>query len=819
MRRYLSLFIVVLSVLALVACGGSDSASQEATNQPTDATAANTNATITGSAVKGPIDKAEMKLFYFSDDGSEIEIVAKNAPVMTAASGAFEFRIDPADLEGVPGPLVMKSSGGTMGGRPAPELKTIIPDPAALRVAGLVVSRHLSTASSVAANMLENRVSKSSVPPQASDAEDCISKVEEALEIDLDQDPADDTQAVAMVNRNVDENLDLFNTPENNAAVEEYIEYLARNLDSSTGMLDDKMEDPHHPEEDREADFHEFGDGHLERVCPRGPSRMFNLMAKVDKKTILGDGEDAATIYLKLFNGRGRIRDDAPSITLAVVSGQGELSDTNPEVHHGRAKATLTSTIPGQVVIQADCLLDNGNTIVLEIVVDVVDGSENMAPAADAGADRNVPTGTLVTLDGSRSSDVNNDPLTYSWVLATPAGSNATLSDPTIFNPTFTADVDGTYIAELVVNDGTLDSAPATVTIVATTGNSAPIANAGPDQNVATGTLVTLDGSGSRDADNDPLSYTWSLVSTPAGSGAVLSNGVQSDASFTADMDGTYVAQLTVNDGSADSAPDTVTITASSGNSAPTADAGPDRNVATGTLVTLDGSGSQDADADPLTYSWTMVSRPAGSSAGLSNETQVGPTFTADTNGTYVMELIVNDGTTDSAPDTVSITASTANSAPTADAGPDQSTTVGTAVSLDGTGSSDADNDPLTYAWTLVSAPAGSNAALPDPADTEMVFITPDVAGTYVVQLIVNDGTADSAPATVSITATAAGPDGATLFSANCAVCHGADGTQIANLRGISAATIEAKLPHNGISIDDIGGTAGAQAIADFLSQ
>jgi mono/diheme cytochrome c family protein len=100
-----------------------------------------------------------------------------------------------------------------------------------------------------------------------------------------------------------------------------------------------------------------------------------------------------------------------------------------------------------------------------------------------------------------------------------------------------------------------------------------------------------------------------------------------------------------------------------------------------------------------------------------------------------------------------------------------------------------------------------------------MVFITPDVAGTYVVQLVVNDGTVDSTPDAVTITVTAAAPDGAALFSTFCAGCHGADGTQIKNLRGISGAAIEAKMPHKGITINDIGGSEGAQAMADFLGQ
>ncbi len=724
MKRRLLILILILSVFTFIACKNNDSASQDTPGQETNDPAANTRATITGSAVKGPIDGAEMKLFYFNDDGTQTEITAENAPVLTASNGAFEFEVNPQDLENINAPLVMKSAGGTMGGQPAPELKTIIPDPGPLKTAGQVISRHLSTASSVAAAMLENRMLETKSPPQGSDAEACIAKVEEALEIDLEQDPADVTQAVAMINLNVDENLDLFNSPQNNSAVEEYIEYLARNFDSSSGMWDDKMTDPQHPGEDMDAGFHEFGDGHLDSVCPNGPARMLNLMVKADKNTILSDGADTATISLKLRNGWGRYAEDEPRIDLVILSGEGQLSDANPPVHHGWARITFTSTTPGEVIIQANCSLDNGNTIAQEIAIEVVDPTENAAPVADAGKDLNVAIGTLVSLDGSQSSDVNNDPLTYSWVLSTPGGSNAILSDPTIFNPSFTADVDGTYVAELVVNDGTQDSAPSSVT-----------------------------------------------------------------------------------------------ITTASGNSAPTADAGPDQNVATGSNVTLDGSGSQDADSDPLTYSWTLVSKPAGSSAVLANNTEVTPSFTADADGTYLIELVVNDGIMDSTPATVSITASMANSAPTANAGPDQTVDVGTAVSIDGTGSGDSDQDPLTYSWTLVSKPSGSAAALPDPADTEMVFFTPDVAGAYVVQLVVNDGSVDSTPDTVTITATAAGPDGAALFSANCAACHGADGTQLVNLRGISASAIENKMPHKNITIDDIGGTAGAQAIADFLAQ
>ena len=101
------------------------------------------------------------------------------------------------------------------------------------------------------------------------------------------------------------------------------------------------------------------------------------------------------------------------------------------------------------------------------------------------------------------------------------------------------------------------------------------------------------------------------------------------------------------------------------------ANAGPDQNVSTGVAVTLNGSGSSSANGESLTYAWSFISKPATSTAALTGATTVNPSFTADKDGSYVVQLIVNDGTEDSA-DTVTITASTGNSAPVANAGPDQ---------------------------------------------------------------------------------------------------------------------------------------------------
>jgi len=79
-------------------------------------------------------------------------------------------------------------------------------------------------------------------------------------------------------------------------------------------------------------------------------------------------------------------------------------------------------------------------------------------------------------------------------------------------------------------------------------------------------------------------------------------------------------------------------------NPPPVANAGPDQTAAVGALVTLNGAGSSDVDGQPLTYAWSFVQRPAGSSAALNNPTAVNPNFTLDVAGTYRLQLLVNDG-------------------------------------------------------------------------------------------------------------------------------------------------------------------------------
>jgi len=460
------------------------------------------------------------------------------------------------------------------------------------------------------------------------------------------------------------------------------------------------------------------------------------------------------------------------SWSLSTPGGGAALSDPNaispsfvPDVE-GIYTATLTVN-DGQ-----DNSAPDSASITAQIVV------VNTPPVANAGPDQIVTVGDTVPLNGSGSSDPDSDALTFSWSLTTaPAGSAAALSDPLAASPSFVADLEGIYIAQLIVNDGEFDSPADTVMITSQTVviNTAPVASAGPDQNVSVGDVVVLDGSGSTDAEGDILTFSWSLTSVPQGSGATLSDATAVSATFVADLAGDYIAQLIVNDGEFDSTADPVVITAQvvAANTPPVADAGLNQSLLVGETATLDGSGSSDADGDLLTFSWSL-SVPAGSAAALTDPGAISPTFIIDVAGDYVAQLIVNDGSDDSNPDSTVIVAAPllVNQPPVANAGPNGTVLIGDLVTLNGGGSSDPESDPISYSWSLTTVPAGSSAALSDPAAVAPTFVA-DVTGQYVAQLIVNDGQFDSAPDTVMITAQVPVSGGELLYNQNCGFCHG----------------------------------------------
>ena len=170
--------------------------------------------------------------------------------------------------------------------------------------------------------------------------------------------------------------------------------------------------------------------------------------------------------------------------------------------------------------------------------------------------------------------------------------------------------------------------------------------------------------------------------------------------------------------------------------------------------LTLDATGSSDADGDPLTYLWELTSAPSGSSAtssDINSTTDAQPTFTPDVTGTYVFGLTVDDGGASSYPTslTVVITSATSNTSPVADAGSDQSDSGSVTCSswsygsyytcddcsdtdfdLDGTGSSDAESSVwMTYSWSILSG--SGYGSLDDASSSAPVLTVSGVEATY----------------------------------------------------------------------------------------
>jgi hypothetical protein len=298
-----------------------------------------------------------------------------------------------------------------------------------------------------------------------------------------------------------------------------------------------------------------------------------------------------------------------------------------------------------------------------------------------------------VTLNGSGSTDLNEDPLTYNW---TWSGGSAVGVSPTI------SLFEGyTYTITLQVYDGHVWSTSDTCEVmVATINNVAPVVTAPEDIAVHADqdgiARVELTSFG-YDPNSDPLTYDWSWSGGSASGQTIVANLPEDSAPPVEPK--TYTVSVQAFDGQAYSQPDTCLVTVLAAR--PVADAGPTPEPVSAEMnhtkqVTLDGSGSYSRYGYSLTYSWSWPP----------NKTATGPTPTITLpEGQTTVILVVNDGSYNSAPDTVVVDILPVdNLAPVADAGADQIVSPDlnhrAVVQLDGTGSWDPNSDLLTYTWT-----------------------------------------------------------------------------------------------------------------------
>ena len=468
--------------------------------------------------------------------------------------------------------------------------------------------------------------------------------------------------------------------------------------------------------------------------------------------TVKAPGEVEIKSTLKL-DGSGTSDPDGDKLTFAWSIVAAPHGSTAALTGATAPVATLVPDLIGNYVFALVVTDDHGKASdPVNVTVKAVDIDGAPTAVAVARPDK-IETGRVVTLDATGSKDPENDPLSYTWtIVSKPAQSAVTLSDARAPKPSFTADLEGTYVLGLVASDGKKSSDEARVTVTATKFVPAPTAKVvASSTEIRLGGSLSFDGSSSVDAQHQKLTYAWRIANAPVGSTATLSAVDGAKVDFKPDVKGYFIVELVVNDGAKSSAAAHVTIEVKEANPAPTAIASISSNaVELNQRVTLDAGNSSDPEQEPLTYAWVVESHPDQSVAKLVNPTASRATFTADKVGQYVFTVTVTDPVGNTSSAKVSLEVDVIDLTPTAIATAPKEAQLGAAVTLDGSASRDPENAPLTYAWTLNSAPTGSTAALSSATAATPSF-TADKLGYYVFSLTVSDGKKTSQAVQVTV--------------------------------------------------------------------
>ena len=408
--------------------------------------------------------------------------------------------------------------------------------------------------------------------------------------------------------------------------------------------------------------------------------------------------------------------------THGTLSGSGANRTYTPAANYNGSDSFTFKTNDGT---------SDSNIATISITIDPV----NDAPIAN-NQTLTTPEDTALPITLT-ATDVDGNPLTYS-IVSPPVHGNLTGSGSTItYTPA--SNYNGADNFTFTVNDGSVTSNVATISITVNPVNDAPVA-ANQSVTIAEDVATTINLSAT-DIEGSPLTYT---VLTPPAHGTLTGSAPMLTYTPALNYNGPDNFTFKANDGSVDSNTATVSITVTPVNDAPTANS---QNVNyvmnTPQAVTLTGN---DVEGSALTF--TVLSNPTN---GVLSGTAPNLTYTPNNGftGSDNFTFKVNDGTTDSNIATVSLFLDPGiNVAPIAN---NQSIVlaedVPTAIALTAT---DANADPLTF--IIVANPTHGSVTV----SGANVIYTPTLnyTGTDNFTFKANDGSADSNVATISLTIT-----------------------------------------------------------------
>jgi PKD repeat protein len=563
------------------------------------------------------------------------------------------------------------------------------------------------------------------------------------------------------------------------------------------------------------------------------------LLLKLDKTfdlnhTYTNDGEYTITVTIKDDDSSSdsdtaivTVNNVAPVVDAgldknvnegALMTGSGSFTDPGSDtwtgtINYGDGTGVSALSLSGKTFSFSHVYADNG---MYTVTIKITDNSNdfgvdsitvivnNVAPVLVVGSDQTVDEGEIVTLDpvtfnDKGTADTHSAQIDWGDGTAIDLGS---ITESPFGPPGATTGLDGTisgshiyadngaYTVEVTLEDD--DGGSDSNTFVVTVLNVAPTLTPISDMTVYEGDLVNLPPAEFNDAgtaDTHTTTIDW-------GDGTVLDIGTLTESPFgppgsTAGADGTvagnhvysdngmYTVMVTVKDDDGLEISDSFKVTVI--NSPPTVNAGPNRQINEGELITLESSTFNDlgtADTHTATVSWgggtaldigTVTESPfgpPGSTAGADG-TISGNHVYAD-NGLYTVTIMVLDDDGAYGSDTFDVTVS--NVAPTLNGGPDRQIDEGELIALD----SSTFNDLGTLDTHTASIDWGDGTASDIGIITETPFGPPGSTagadgtitgnhvyadnGVYTISMTVYDDDGDFATDTILVTVSNVAP-------------------------------------------------------------
>ena len=405
---------------------------------------------------------------------------------------------------------------------------------------------------------------------------------------------------------------------------------------------------------------------------------------------------------------------------------------------------------PGSYRFQLELAAGKGDQRrkVVSEVVEFVVGTQATPPVARIKPPpTKVEKGEHVTLDGSLSSAEEKDAKLqhyWSWVGGNKVKTWIVDNGPRV---QFKAEEEGEYVLQLVVDDGKEKSKPVHVKIPVSPANRPPTVTVPEKIEAVAGQVVRVTAE-VEDADNDRTEVEWSPVPPPVlklAKEVLAANPLV----FTPSEKGQYVFRVVARDARSQSEPRLVQVLVSDNvNLAPTAILDGPRRSAVGERVVLSAERSSDPEKKFLAYLWKQLGAGPRIPGPVPGKNSKHWEFTPTETGEYQVSMAVSDGVHESEPRPFSIQVETQaadNRAPVARIAEPPALFPGEEAALNGTDSSDPDpGDKITYRWRVPDTEARLELLDLDQPRPRLKATAP---GSFQIELIVNDGKADSAPA------------------------------------------------------------------------